>query len=125
MLDTNVLISLFRNPNALIEALREYDTVILSTIVIGEFRAGLSNSKRDREIEEILNVYLKNPAVQVVPISAKTTFLYANIFRHLKTNGHPIPQNDIWIAANALEYATPLFTFDSHFSVIPMLQFVN
>ncbi len=125
MLDTNVLINLFHDPDSFLEELGDYDTVLLPSVVVGEFRAGLSVSKRDRAIGNLLSDYLKNPAVKVVPVSEKTTRYYANVFRELKVKGRPIPQNDIWIAATALECGSPLFTYDSHFSTIPMLQLVG
>ncbi len=125
MLDTNVLITFFQNPDSFLDELGDYETILLPSVVVGEFRAGLSASKRDRAIENLLSGYLKNPAVKVVPVSEKTTRYYANVFRELKAKGRPIPQNDIWIAATALECAAPLFTYDSHFADIPMLQLVS
>ena len=43
---------------------------------------------------------------------------YSNIFLQLKKSGKPIPTNDIWIAASAMENDMPLATFDKHFSNI-------
>ncbi len=125
MLDTNVLINLFHDPDSFLEEFEDYGMVLLPSVVIGEFRAGLSESKKDKAIETILSGYLKNPAVKVVSVSEKTARYYANVFRELKAKGRPIPQNDIWIAATALECGVPLFTYDSHFAEIPMLQLVN
>ncbi len=122
VLDTNVLIDLFHNPDTFNETLNTYDTVILPAIVVGEFRAGLSDTNKDRAIGKLLTDYLKNPAVKVAPLTAKTTLYYASVHRALKTKGTPIPQNDIWIAATALENGAPLLTYDTHFSAIPMLQ---
>ena len=47
------------------------------------------------------------------------------IFQDLKAKGKPIPTNDIWIAATALERGLELCSFDDHFSSIAMLQFVK
>ncbi|MEI8139196.1 MAG: PIN domain-containing protein [bacterium] len=33
----------------------------------------------------------------------------------------PIPTNDIWIAATALELGASLITYDAHFATIPGL----
>ncbi len=122
MLDTNVLINLFRNPKAFVDRLCSFDVVLLPTIVLGEFRAGLSKSVQDLAIGKVLTEYLENPSVRVVEITAKTSFYYAEVFRHLKSVGHPIPQNDVWIAAAALEHGVPLCSSDAHFASIPMLQ---
>ena len=39
--------------------------------------------------------------------------------------GEMIPQNDIWIAASALEHGFELLTHDGHFSRIPMLNVIE
>ena len=40
----------------------------------------------------------------------------------LKLAGTPIPINDVWIAAHAIETGSMLITFDSHFDRIPGLR---
>jgi predicted nucleic acid-binding protein len=35
-----------------------------------------------------------------------------------KQKGTPIPANDIWVAAQAMEFGAELITFDKHFQVI-------
>lgn len=51
-----------------------------------------------------------------------TTDFYAAIYRELKARGKPIPTNDMWIAASAIEHHAVLYTLDSHFRPIPMLK---
>jgi tRNA(fMet)-specific endonuclease VapC len=36
----------------------------------------------------------------------------------LRAKGHPIPENDIWIAAHAQQYELTLVTRDAHFSAV-------
>ena len=36
----------------------------------------------------------------------------------LDTAGHAVPENDIWIAATALETGTRLLTRDAHFNFV-------
>jgi len=40
----------------------------------------------------------------------------------LKIKGKPIPENDIWIAAIALEHELTLVTRDSHFEEVEHLK---
>ncbi|MEM7184769.1 MAG: PIN domain-containing protein [Spirochaetota bacterium] len=40
----------------------------------------------------------------------------------LKKKGKPIPENDIWIAALAIQYTATLVTKDKHFKNIDGLQ---
>jgi tRNA(fMet)-specific endonuclease VapC len=39
-----------------------------------------------------------------------------------KKSGTPIPINDAWIAAHALETGSVLVTFDEHFTAVPGLR---
>ena len=62
--------------------------------------------------------------VSVLPVTRRTGRIYAQLFAGLKQAGRPIPTNDIWIAASALECGGVLLTNDHHFQDIPNLQTV-
>jgi predicted nucleic acid-binding protein len=47
---------------------------------------------------------------------------YAEIDVFLRKEGRPIPRNDVWIAAAAMEHGMRLLTLDAHFAEIPMLM---
>jgi tRNA(fMet)-specific endonuclease VapC len=53
--------------------------------------------------------------------SRETAEHYARLFVQLKRAGTPIPDNDLWIAALALEHDLQLITRDRHFKSIPQL----
>ena len=46
---------------------------------------------------------------------------YGVIVKQLKESGNPIPVNDIWIGATAVETGARLLSSDSHFDNIPGL----
>jgi len=124
ILDTNVLIMFFeKGGRDLAAALSVYDEIILTPTILGEYRAGIGPDKRGRASEAALNAFLSQDSVRMVGMSEKTAIFYAKVYRALKNAGKPIPVNDIWIAASALEHAVELCSFDAHFSAIPMLQF--
>ena len=50
--------------------------------------------------------------------------MYAKVFKALKAQGRPIPQNDMWIAASALEHGADILTYDEHFRAVPMLTVI-
>ncbi|NOX61747.1 MAG: type II toxin-antitoxin system VapC family toxin, partial [Chloroflexi bacterium] len=52
-------------------------------------------------------------------ISQETAERYARIYAYLRQIGRPIPTNDLWIAASALEHNAELLTADRHFLAIP------
>ena len=68
--------------------------------------------------------FLDSPRLSVFEIGEMTAEHYSNIFLQLKKSGKPIPTNDIWIAASAMENGMPLATFDKHFSNIQGLLLV-
>lgn len=123
VVDTNVLIGCFRRERGIAEKVSEYDRVIVCPAVLGEFKAGMDiGAKRGRKAAERLDEFLDDPAVVVVPCTEETADYYARIFKALKANGTPIPTNDIWIAASALEHGAAVLSGDGHFSYVPMLK---
>ena len=116
VLDTNVLIAFLRAPEAFAARFSAYDLVLLSPVVLGEFRAGLFDTKAGRENREALDAFLRNPAVRVWPMTDATSLVYAKVFQALRSAGKPIPTNDIWIAALAVQHSLPLCSRDEHFN---------
>jgi predicted nucleic acid-binding protein len=57
----------------------------------------------------------------VVDTTESVSHRYAAIVIALKRAGTPIPTNDIWIAAAALENGGRIIAYDSHFDVVPGL----
>jgi tRNA(fMet)-specific endonuclease VapC len=56
---------------------------------------------------------------------AGTAESYARIAVALEARGEAIPENDIWIAAVALECDMPLATRDAHFSRVDGLTVIE
>lgn len=125
LIDTNVLISLFRGDENIAAEIGAYDRVPVPTVVIGEFKAGINAAvKAGKAQQRQLDEFLDSAAVSVIPVSEDVSDAYARIFRVLKANGTPIPQNDMWIAACAVETGATLYTKDAHFSLIPLLKVI-
>ena len=121
VLDTNILIAAFEHGYKLPDSARAYDRVILPATVIGEYRAGITDSRQGRENAQKLETYMGRATVESVPMTNITAEYYAKVFQTLKAKGQPIPQNDMWIAASALEHGADIDTYDPHFRFIPML----
>lgn len=124
-IDTNVLIAFLQTPERYADAFAEFDEIVLCPVVLGEFRAGLFDTKVGRANKRSLEDFLRNPAVKVWPMRDTTSVYYAQIFQTLRKTGCPIPVNDIWIAAFAIENGLSLATEDGHFTRVPMLQVVG
>ena len=50
---------------------------------------------------------------------------YSRIAAALRTKGRPIPSNDIWIAAHAMETGADLISADRHFEQIDGLAWTH
>ena len=123
VIDTNVLIDCFQRGGGAADAISDYDRILVCPAVIGEFKAGIDAvTKRGRKAKERLDEFLDDPAVEIVSCTDETAEYYARIFRALKERGTPLPTNDIWIAAAALEHGATVLSEDGHFSCVPMLK---
>ena len=126
LVDTNVIIDAFLGNRDAACAIASYDRVLVCTTVLGEYRAGIQPGTRSGlKFQSSIEEFLDDAAVQVVGGTETTSDYYARIYRELKARGTPIPQNDMWIAAFALEHSATLLSRDKHFSEIPMLKWVD
>ena len=121
VLDTNVLIRLFEGKFETSKVFSCYDEVVLPTTVIGEYRAGIFPTRKGETSQRKLEFFLQKPSVKIVPVVERTAEMYAKVYQALRKEGRPIPQNDMWIAASALEHCADIATFDEHFKLVPML----
>ncbi len=123
VIDTNVLIDCFQRGGGAADAVSDYDRILVCPAVIGEFKAGIdATSKKGRKAMACLDEFLDDPAVEIIPCTDETAEYYARIYRALRKNGTPLPTNDIWIAAAALERGATVLSGDAHFSFVPMLK---
>ena len=125
LFDTNILIPYLRNPEAFSGKVMSYDRIVLTPTVLGEFRTGITPTKQGAENLRALDDFLLNPAVEECPVSFQTSNYYARIFQMLKRQGTPIPTNDIWIAAVAMQIGCDLYTNDEHFNHILGLSLIR
>ena len=77
-------------------------------------RAGARN-------EGVLSRFLGRPRVRVLWPDEQTTHHYARLFLQLWRQGSPIPTNDLWIAALAVQHDLALCSRDGHFDHLPQL----
>ena len=57
-------------------------------------------------------------------MSFTTADRYARTAAALRAKGRPIPSNDIWIAAHALETGADLVSYDHHFGEVDGLAWI-
>lgn len=113
LLDSNIVIDIFRGKAETISKVKDIDVVYVPVIVLGELYFGANKSnqtpKRIIEIEQ-----LEGSAI-VLDVTKSTARIYGEMKDSLREKGKMIPENDIWIAAIAIEHGLPLLTRDYHF----------
>jgi len=92
--------------------------VLLSSIGIGELLFGFRNGSRFEQNLRDLQAFLDDPNVRLVPVTWSTADHFSRISLALKKRGRPIPTNDIWIAAHAMQTGALLITSDPHFDEV-------
>jgi tRNA(fMet)-specific endonuclease VapC len=119
LLDTSAYSALLRGHAGIKAWVQRAEEILLTPVVLGElhagFRAGQQRRKNERELEQML----ASPRVSVVAIDEETAEHYAAIVHSLRMAGTPIPTNDIWIAASAMQYGLTVVTTDHHFEKVP------
>lgn len=120
ILDTNALSAFIDGDSAIGDLLARQPRAAIPVIVLGEFRYGILGSRRRAAYETWLESHLVD--FELLSVTPSTAFAYALIRTALKQAGHPIPANDVWIAALAAEHRLPVLSRDAHFDAVPGLQ---
>jgi predicted nucleic acid-binding protein len=121
LLDTSAYSALQRGHQPILDLLRRSETVAVPAVVLGELYSGFRAGNRRAENTAQLERFLSKPSVRVLNVTQETALRYAEIDVYLRKKGRPIPRNDVWIAAVALEHGLQLLTLDDRFREIPML----
>jgi len=120
ILDTNALSAFVDGDSGVGGALRGLNWVAIPVIVLGEFRYGIAGSRHRSTYEAWLEAHLRH--FSVLAVTEETTVTYAELRVALKRSGRPIPSNDAWIAALALQHGMPVLSRDSHFDSVSGLE---
>lgn len=123
VLDTSAVIEHFRGNKEVDQKLFSYRNLLLPSVALGELYYGAYHSTRPEKKLQRLNNLL--PVVQIVDIRAETSNHYGQVKAQLRQSGNLIPENDMWIAAVALEGHIPVITGDAHFQRISGLEIIS
>lgn len=124
VVDTNVIIDIIRGDAVLPQLIGQFDRVLVPLVVLGELHAGFSETRADRAKRKAVERFLAVPSVQTATLTEETVGCYASIHRQLKKAGTPIPQNDVWIAAVAMEHGAVLCSRDRDFRAVANLRII-
>lgn len=122
LLDTNAYVRFLAGDERALGCLAHADRVHMSVFVLGELVAGFRAGTREKQNRQVLDRFLAKPGVEVLDATRETAEYFGLIKVALKKAGRPIPLNDVWIAAHALETGAVLVTYDTHFTAVPGLR---
>ena len=119
--DTSAYSHMIKGHLEVLRAVEMADEVWISPVVLGELKSGFLRGTRQRENEAALQRFLESPHTKVLRVDRETADCYAEIQAALRKAGTPIPTNDIWIAASAMQHGLRVVTTDAHFRLIPQI----
>ena len=123
LLDTNIVIALFRGETGVVAALRTAAAVFVPAVVLGELYFGARKSVQSTA--NLARIAEFADEVAVLPSDAGTAGLYGETKAQLRLRGRPIPENDLWIAALARQHQLTLATRDLHFDAVAAVELVR
>ncbi len=121
ILDTSAYSAILKGTPSIRFVLQQTDEIFLNPVILGELFVGFSLGKDEKKNRNILQDFLSSPRVTILLIDQETSERYAAIRKYLRLKGTPIPTNDLWIAASAMQFGLKVLTTDRHFLKIPQI----
>ncbi|MFI5343663.1 MAG: type II toxin-antitoxin system VapC family toxin [Chlamydiales bacterium] len=118
LIDTNAYASFKKGEISMIEIIQQSESIAVSPIMLGELLAGFDGGSKMQQNKIELQKFLESPRVKIYPVTLDTSHYFSLIYCSLKSKGKPIPTNDMWIAAQAMEHGCVVCTYDKHFTYI-------
>ncbi|MDE0268140.1 MAG: type II toxin-antitoxin system VapC family toxin [Acidimicrobiaceae bacterium] len=123
-LDSNAYSLLMRGHKQVAELVRKADQILFSAVVVGELMYGFKRGSRFKRNVKTLHSFLNSPYASFMEVGPVTADRYSRTATALRTKGRPIPTNDIWIAAHAMETDTDLVSADRHFEYVDGITWI-
>ena len=125
MLDTNTYTAYLRDVPVVVARVDSAVRILLPAVVVGELLYGFKHGTRYRQNLDQLERFLDKPVVDFVPVTLATCHYFGSVAAALRRAGTPIPANDVWVAAHALQTGASLLTHDAHFEWIDGLPVIH
>lgn len=122
LIDTSAYSAFMRGDKDLVDLIQRAELLFVNPIVLGELHAGFRLGRHFKRNRLLLDRFLNSPRVSSLPLDDETAFRYADIVEYLRSVGTPIPSNDLWIAASAMQHGLVLVSTDQHFLRVPQVS---
>ena len=125
LLDSNAYSLLMRGHGEVAGLVRRAEEVLFSAIVVGELMYGFRRGTHFERNAADLRSFLDSPYSSFVEVGPVTADRYSRIAAALRSKGRPIPTNDVWIAAHAMDTGADLVSADGHFEHVEGIVWVR
>ena len=125
LLDTDAYSAFMRGHADVVARVRQVERVFLSAVVVGELLFGFRVGSRYARNASLLDAFLDSPYVDLLPVTRTTADRFGRVAAALRAKGTPIPTNDMWIAAHAMEAGAELLSFDEHYRHVDGVAWVK
>ena len=120
-LDTNRYRDFCEGKEEAVKTCQFAERIYMPFPVIAELRAGFACGTLARQNERVLNQFLNRSRIGILFADEQTLFHYGRLYAQLRSQGTPIPTNDLWIAALVQQHNLMLYSRDRHFNHLPQL----
>ncbi len=117
-LDSSAYIEMIRGNRAVAEFLGGCESIVVPAAVVGELTEGFCATKDESKHHVALGRFLDRENVRFRPADYPVAMRYGFVARQLRRKGTPLPVNDVWIAATALEEGASVVSYDHHFDAL-------
>lgn len=121
LVDTSAYSAFLRGHEGVVDEVGRADELAFTPIVLGELLAGFRKGTRFEKNLERLRELTGSPRLRWLVLDDETADRYSIIHDELRRAGAPVPANDLWIAASAMQHGLRLLTTDPHFRRIPQI----
>ena len=123
LLDTSVVIGLARRRAGAADLLTGLSGMVLPVVALGELYYGAFRSQRADE--NLAWVRQFAAGLPLLRCDEATAVHYGRLKNDLRARGAMIPENDLWIAALAVQYDYTVLSSDDHYDRVPGLRVTN
>ena len=125
MFDSDAYSKLMRGDRRVGDIVRSAEQILMPTVVVAELMYAFRQGQRTEQHVDQLRSFLERPYGSFVPAGPVTADRYSRIMESLRAKGRPIPTNDMWVAAHAMETGADLVSAGSHFGHIDQVVWVS
>lgn len=123
LLDTNIIVEIFGGNKEMADKVHNLPVFYVPSVVLGELYTGINRvtnrAKHLKSLRDFLNLCI------LLNVDRVTAQHYGEIVATLHKKGRPIPLNDVWISAVALQHGLTIASNDKHFREIAGLKVEN